>query len=1064
MSNGDAVTVKLGLMPPLTGLVGIYGDEIVNAARIACDEVNEAGGVLGRPLELIIEDDGSLPESAVAAAEKLVSLHRCVAIIGNLLSNSRIAVAYRVAEPYKIPYLNFSFYEGSILSHYFFHFAALPNQQIDRMIPYMLKKYGPRMFFAGNNYEWPRGSIDAAKRALLQAGGQVLGEEYTAIGVAVPDIDRLLDKVEAARPDVFVPYFAGVDQVNLLTRFTERGMKSRMAVVMGHYDELMASKLPAEVREGFYSSNTYFMTLDTPENQSYLARLASLPGITGIWPNGNGILTNFGEGTYLCVKAFAKAANAAGSLESEALIKALGTIRITGPQGVVQMEPEAQHATVNTYLSRCNLDGVFEIVEKFGAIFPVMPDRYRHERVDNRATLEEDIRLQSRMLEQMSEAVMLVDTGSGTIIYANGGAYRMFGYERGEMIGLPIARLNSPHVANPEQVAADITSIITQTGSWKGNIQNIRKDGKTLWSAATVNAFTHPVHGEVWMSVHQDITALKVSEEKLQQSEERLQQVIASTNDGIWDWNVETGEDYLSPRWKDIFGYRDEELENRASTFFDMIHPDDRSAVAEAVKRHFEHKEPYRIEIRMRHKDGSYRWILTRGEAIRDATGRPVRMVGMIEDITQSKQAELNLREREERLRAIMDNANTVIFLKDSQGRYLDINTCYEKLFHVSREQIRGKTDHEIFPAEVAEALIKNDQAVIQSKRPIEIEEKVPQDDGLHTYLSVKFPLLDDTGEPYAVCGIATDITDRKRAEAEYKSILETSQDGFWMVSAQDGQLLDVNPAATRMLGYTRDEMLRMKIPDIEAAMHPEEIAQAVQQIVAGPIHETRFETRHRCSDGHIIDVEVSSQYLEARGGIFVAFIRDITDRKQAEANLIEAKRAAEAASQAKSSFLANMSHEIRTPMNAVLGLTWLVLDSGGLTQQQREYLRKAYNSSRMMLGVLNDILDYSKLESGLLTMERIPVRIEEVLQDVSGLFGAQIEQKGLELFFDIEPRTPAVVIGDPLRLKQVLNNLVGNAIKFTEQGEIQIGVEVEYMDGTDVMLRFAVRDTGIGI
>lgn len=120
--------VKLGLMPPLTGLVGMYGAEIARAGQIACAEVNESGGILGRPLELVIEDDGSLPESAVAAATRLVDQHHCAAIIGNLLSNSRIAVAYQVAEPRRVPYLNFSFYEGSILSHYFFHFAALPNQ------------------------------------------------------------------------------------------------------------------------------------------------------------------------------------------------------------------------------------------------------------------------------------------------------------------------------------------------------------------------------------------------------------------------------------------------------------------------------------------------------------------------------------------------------------------------------------------------------------------------------------------------------------------------------------------------------------------------------------------------------------------------------------------------------------------------------------------------------------------------------------------------------------------------------------------------------------------------
>ena len=167
--------VRLGLMPPLTGVVGIYGQEIIRAAEVACHEINEQGGVLGRPLKLFIEDDGSLPETAVPAAERLIDKHKCSAIIGNLLSNSRIAVAYRVAEPRKVPYLNFSFHEGGIISRYFFHFAALPNQQIDRMIPTMMERFGGTMYFAGNNYEWPRGSIDAAKRSVERLGGRVVG-------------------------------------------------------------------------------------------------------------------------------------------------------------------------------------------------------------------------------------------------------------------------------------------------------------------------------------------------------------------------------------------------------------------------------------------------------------------------------------------------------------------------------------------------------------------------------------------------------------------------------------------------------------------------------------------------------------------------------------------------------------------------------------------------------------------------------------------------------------------------------------------------------------------------
>ncbi|MDH4133221.1 MAG: ABC transporter substrate-binding protein, partial [Gammaproteobacteria bacterium] len=766
MAGDNPNSIKLGLMPPLTGLVGIYGSEISRAGRIACDEVNEAGGVLGRPLELIIEDDGSLPEPAVEAATRLVDDHHCVAIIGNLLSNSRISVAYRVAEPRRVPYLNFSFYEGSILSRYFFHFAALPNQQIDRMIPCMREKFGPRMFFAGNNYEWPRGSIDAAKRALKLAGGEAVGEIYTAIGVSRSVIDSLLDKVEAAAPDVFVPYFAGADQITLLTRFTERGLKSRMAVVMGHYDELMASKLPPEVREGFYSSNTYFMTVDTDANREYLRRLAALEGVSGIWPRGNGILTNFGEGAYLCVKAFAQAANTAGSLDAEALVDALNTIRVNGPQGTVQMDPITQHATVNTYLSRCNADGVFEIIEHFGTLPPVMPDRYSHQRVENRATLEEDIRLQARMLEQMSEAVLLVDARERKIVYANGGADRMFGYAKGELLGLPVAQLNSPEAGDPEAATAAIFEALSHAGSWQGNIRNVRRDGGTLWCFVSVSAFTHPVYGEVWMAVHQDISARVRSEEKLKRSEERLRQVLDAVNDGVWDWNPSTHENYYSPRWKAIFGYLDEELPNLDSTFFDMVHPEDRGRVATAVARHFEHNEPFRVEIRMRHKDGNYRWTLNRGEAIRDGSGKPVRMVGTITDVTEIKLEE-DLRTR---LSAIIEASPDFIGFADAKtaqilyvnmaGRAMCGIAAYEdvtqlRIGNVHPDWVNRMFEEEILPTAIRDGVWRGECAFVSR-------------DGHE--IPVSMVLLchrGADGAPEFFSTVSRDITDRKRTDEE---------------------------------------------------------------------------------------------------------------------------------------------------------------------------------------------------------------------------------------------------------------------------------------------------------
>lgn len=528
--------VKLGLMPPLTGIVALYGEEISRAGGIACDEINENGGVLGRPLELIIVDDGSLPETAVPAAQKLVNDHGCAAIIGNLLSNSRIAVADRVADPTRTPYLNFSFYEGSIWNRYFFNFAALPNQQIEKMIPYMAHNYGPKMYFAGSNYEWPRGSIDAGKRALGHAGGEVVGEQYLPIGST--EVEALLLDVAKSGADVFVPYFAGTDQINLLTQFTNKGLKARMAVVMGHYDEAMVSGLPPKVRAGFYSSNTYFMGIDTPENANYLTRLGRLEGVDGIWPNGNGVLTNFGEGTYNCVHAFAKAAETALSIDSEALVEALEQVSITGPQGRIDMDPRTHHAKVNTFLSKCEANGTFTIIKNFGRTDPQIPARYKSVFPDLDAPistpddetypliptptgpppspLTEGPDTSQNILKSADVSIVAINEDQ-VIIQANHAASQLFGYTVEELVGVPINQLLPPRFRKGHNkhilrfLQSDSANIYMST---RGEIHGYRKDGSEFPAEASIAKFKEK---KSWVMVvtMRDITARKVREDEL---------------------------------------------------------------------------------------------------------------------------------------------------------------------------------------------------------------------------------------------------------------------------------------------------------------------------------------------------------------------------------------------------------------------------------------------------------------------------------------------------------------------------------------------------------------------
>ncbi|MBF0421142.1 MAG: EAL domain-containing protein [Magnetococcales bacterium] len=534
MVNAMKKSICIGLMAPLSGLVKLYGPEISWAGRIACDEINESGGVLGKRLELVIVDDGSLPNTAVPAAHSLIDDHHCVAMIGNLLSNSRISVASMVAEPRRTPYLNFSFYEGSIFNPFFFNFAALPNQQIDKMIPYIAKRYGVKMFFAGNNYEWPRGSVDACKLALAHLDGEVVGEEYLPIGASQEEIEKLLSQVARSGANVFVPYFAGDDQINLLNRFTDLGLKKRMSVVMGHYDEAMASYLSPEVREGFYSSNSFFMSVQSDAFQAYKARLEVQDGITGIHPNGNGLLTNFGEGTYLCVKAFAASAEAVGTTDPEALIMALEHVELESLQGQVRMDPKSHHAHVNSYLARCNKDGTFSIVQEFGQIPPEIPDRYKdlfglscvtklqtcpittarlaREAAEARQTAGGI----ENVLKIADMAVLSVDEG-GHIIEANRSAAELFGYTEEELKGFSVHLLLPPQYRQRHvqhfQSFVDGEETERRMGQ-RGEVTGYRKDGTFFQIEASIAKFRS---GSKWTIVAslRDLTDLKRVQDEL---------------------------------------------------------------------------------------------------------------------------------------------------------------------------------------------------------------------------------------------------------------------------------------------------------------------------------------------------------------------------------------------------------------------------------------------------------------------------------------------------------------------------------------------------------------------
>ena len=299
-------------------------------------------------------------------------------------------------------------------------------------------------------------------------------------------------------------------------------------------------------------------------------------------------------------------------------------------------------------------------------------------------------------------------------------------------------------------------------------------------------------------------------------------------------------------------------------------------------------------------------------------------------------------------------------------------------------------------------------------------------------------------------------------SETRLRRVIESSMIGifFWEVS---GAVTETNDAFLEIIGYTREDLEAGRI-DWTALTPPEEAEadrRAIEQLRATG-RCASYEKHYLHRDGHRVPVLIGGALLSDSTRQGVAFIVDLSERRQAEADR-HARRVAGAASSAKSEFLANMSHEIRTPMNAILGMSYLALQSG-LNPQQHNYIQKVHASAESLLGIINDILDFSKIEAGKLDMEAIPFNLSDVMDNLANLIGLKAEEKGLELLFVEPPELPEALVGDPSRLGQVLLNLGNNAVKFTERGEVVIGVAVLARDDASVRLRFEVSDTGIGM
>ena len=607
-----------------------------------------------------------------------------------------------------------------------------------------------------------------------------------------------------------------------------------------------------------------------------------------------------------------------------------------------------------------------------------------------------------------------------------------------------------------------------------------------------------------YLSIASDLTERRRAEAREREFSQRLQKIASQVPGMVFQFKQRPDGTrffpYVSEGVRQIYGLSPEEVLRDSSSVYTVLHVDDRTRVADSIEASAQALAPWECEYRTQAADGTIRWLLGNALLEREADGA-VLWHGFITDITDRKRAVQAMEENRVLLQSMFSTVDIGVFvvevLPDSEFRYLEVNPAYERLSGIAAAEIRGRSVRALvptIPAEMASCLSVNFRRCLQAPGPIDLEEPFFARGRLLWWQTRLTALRDADGRAHRIVGRSFEITERKNQEQRVQALTErlrlateSAQVGVWDLDllqnrlAWDERQLGIYGVTAADFGGTY-RAWRQRV-------HPADILRVEEEYRAAVEGRASFNTEFRIirpnGEERIVRAGASVQRNPAGRPVrMVGVSWDVTAERRAREGVVRAKEEAErlngeltsalaraqdlareasAATIAKSEFLANMSHEIRTPLNAVIGMSGLLLESG-LTGEQREFAETIRSSGDGLLSLINDILDYSKIESGHLDLERRAFDLRTCIESALDLLSARAAGKGLDLLYRMDEGVPEAIVGDETRLRQVLVNLLTNAVKFTECGEVFVSIHAVPAENGSPRLTFAVYDSGIGI